>query len=177
MSTQPVEPAPGYTYTRPTAVPPAAPRSGIGALAVRMVLTLIGAAGLIIGSFLDWFRTFTGTEIGIRSYWSVPGHTGAFLRSAGFATLVLGLVAIIGLAPRSGWLTRLAGALGLVAMILFVIQMYRAPGNATVADLAMGAWLVVGGAVVALVGGFFGTRYRVTYAAPETATTTVETAP
>jgi hypothetical protein len=129
-------------------------------------LTLVGAAGLIIGSFMSWFRSFAGTDIGIRTLWGTPHPTSAFLRSAGAVTVLLGLIAIVGLAPRSGWLTRLAGALGIVAFVLFVIQVYRAPGKASIADLGPGMWLVLAGAIVALVGGFVGTRHRVVYPAP-----------
>jgi hypothetical protein len=137
-------------------------------LAIRVVLTLLGAAGMIIGSLLSWFRSFNGTEIGIRAFVGQPGHTAAFVRSAGAVTILLGLIAIVGLAPRSGWLTRLAGALGIVAFVMFLIQVYRASGNFTVADLSVGVWLVLAGAVVALIGGFFGTRYRTAYTVPPT---------
>jgi hypothetical protein len=145
-----------------------APSSGIGSLALRIGLTLLGAAGLIFGSMTDWFRTVAGTNVAVGSYWGVPGKTEAFLRSAGLVTIVLGLLAIVGLVPRSGWLTRLAGALGLVAAIMLVIQVYRLPGPDSVGDLGIGFWLVVAGSMVALIGGFMGTRYRVAYTGPAT---------
>ena len=72
--------------------------------------------------------------------------------------LVLGLVAIVGLAPRTGWLTSLAGALGIVVFVLLLVEMYRAPGNLTVSDLDPGAWVGLAGSVVVLIGGFFGAR-------------------
>jgi hypothetical protein len=175
MSTQPVEPTPAPAYTRPTVVQQPTPRAGMGSLALRIGLTLLGAGGLIFGSLMDWLRTVAGTNVAVGSFWGSPGTTEAFLRSAGFVTIVLGLLAIVGLAPRSGWLTRLAGALGLVAAIMVVIQVYRAPGPASIGDLGIGYWLVVAGSIVALVGGFMGTRYHVAYTAP--ASTGVETAP
>jgi hypothetical protein len=175
MATQPVEPTPSAAYTRPTALLQPAPTSGIGSLALRIGLTLLGAAGLIFGSMMGWFRTVAGTNVAVGSFWGSPGKTEAFLRSAGLVTIVLGLVAIVGLAPRSGWLTRLAGALGLVAAILLVIQVYRAPGSDSVVDLGIGFWLVVAGSIVALIGGFMGTRYHVSYTGP--ATTVIEPAP
>jgi hypothetical protein len=186
MSTQPIEepprqPAapPAYSqpapaYTGPTAVAPASRMAGAGSLAVRVVLTLLGAAGLIVGSFLAWFQSVDGTKITMRIFVAHPGTVTALLRSAGAVTILIGFLAILGLAPRTGWLTRLAGALGLVATILFVIQMFRAPGNASISDLGAGFWLVLAGAVVALIGGFFGTRHRVMVTGGPTAVATTE---
>jgi hypothetical protein len=168
-STTPSQPVPAPTppvYTRPTAVPPPAPRMKAVGLAGRIGLTLAGAAGMIIGSFMGWFQSFAGNEIGLRTLWGVPHHTGVFIRSAGAVTILLGLIAIVGLAPRSGWLTRLAGALGVVVFILLTIQVYRAPGGFTIADVSIGAWVVLAGSILALIGGFMGTRYRVVYPAP-----------
>ena len=143
MSTQPIEPTPETAYPRPSAVPPPAPGAGMGALALRIGLTLLGAAGLVIGSLLAWFRSIDGTKVAVGSLWDTPGPTNQFLRSAGFVTIVLGLIAIVGLAARSGWLTRLAGALGIAAAVMLVIQVYQAPGSADASDLGIGFWLVV----------------------------------
>lgn len=157
---QPQPPAP------PAPAPVARPAWGWGSLVTRMVLTAVGAAGLIIGAFLDWNRNTAGTGVSIRSLWSTRFlHRGAsVLPTIGFVAIVLGLVAIVGLAPRSGLLTRLAGALGIVAFVLFLIEVYRA--HLSVSDLDVGAWVMVAGAVVALVGGFFGTRSGVVASVP-----------
>jgi len=148
--------------------------AGAGSLAVRVVLTLLGAAGLIIGAFLAWFQSVDGTDITMRIFVAHTGTVNTIVRSAGAVAIVIGFLAILGLAPRTGWLTRLAGALGIVAMILFVIQMFRAPGNASISDLGVGFWLVLAGAVVALIGGFFGTRHRVVVTGGPTAVATTE---
>ncbi len=156
----PVQPAPAYqpTITRRT--------WGWGGLAVRLVLALVGAAGLVIGAFLDWVRSTAGTDISLRALWSTRfGHaSNNLLTTVGFVAIVLGLLAIVGLAPRSGWLTRLAGALGVAAWVLFLIEVYRA--NQAVSDLDVGAWIVLAGSLVALVGGFFGTRTAVITSGP-----------
>ena len=85
-------------------------------------------------------------------------------------------MAIVGLAARSGWLTRLAGTLGIVGFVLFVIQLTRSHA-AMPESIGRGAWLTLAGGVVALFGGFFGTR-TVAAAAPVapvgTTTTVVE---
>src|SRR5205814_894429 len=120
-------------YGRPAAVPavaPApAPRTNRASLAVRVILTLLGAAGLIIGSFMRWFRGTVGTKISMKMYVGSTHPTHELIRSAGAITILIGLIAVLGLAPRSGWLARLAGALGIVAFVLFAIQVYRAPNG------------------------------------------------
>ena len=144
-------------------------------LALRVALTLAGAAGLIIGSFLEWVSDTgsEGTKIPVKVFWStdVGQADAAFLASAGFVTIVLGLVALLGLALRTGGLTRLAGALGVIAFVLFLITLYRVPGaDLTVADIGIGMWLVLVGGVLALIGGFMGNRaVMTTTAAPATA--------
>jgi hypothetical protein len=155
-----VEPA----HTHGTAAAPApVARTGWGmaGLIVRILLTLVGAAGLIIGAFLDWFQGKTGVDLDIRAFWQTTfdKQSSTFVETVGFVMIVLGLLAIVGLAPRSGWLTRFAGALGIVGFILFLIEVYRA--DQTVADVKIGAWVALAGGIVALIGGFFGTRVAV----------------
>ncbi len=67
--------------------------------------------------------------------------------------IVLGLVAVIGLALGSGWLTRLAGAVAIVGLIPIGIEVYRAPDHGS---LQLGVWVVLAGAVLTIVAGFFG---------------------
>jgi len=88
-----------------------------------------------------------------------------FLETVGFVVIGIGLLAILGLAPRSGWLTRFAGALGIVAFILFEIQVFRATS-----DQAMGAgvWVSLAGSVVVLMAGFIGARSVITRPSPPT---------
>jgi hypothetical protein len=131
---------------------------------MRILFTLAGAAGMIVSAFLNWVTGVEGVELDIRTVWIPQREYTAteanFVETMGFAAIVLGLIAIIGLAPRSGWLTRLAGAIGVIGFILFVIQFYRSSGNFDVSDLRLGAWLLLGGSVAALIGGFLGTRVR-----------------
>jgi hypothetical protein len=147
------------------AVPTAASRYGWGGLAARIVLTLVGAAGLIVGAFMKWAPGTTGTTgsklIGVDLTGRALVQTtfrdsNSFVSTVGFGVIVLGLLAIVGLAFRSGWLTRLVGAVGIAGFVLFVIEVYRA--NLTVTDVGVGAWMCLGGALVALIAGFLGTR-------------------
>jgi hypothetical protein len=132
-----------------------------GTLATRMVLTVIGAAGMIVGAFLKWSDQADqiGTEIKVQELWStnVSGES-SFVTSVGFVTIVLGLLALLGLAFRSGWLTRIAGALAIVVFVLYAITIYRVPGESGVGNIGIGPWIVLAGGVLALIGGFMGTR-------------------
>jgi uncharacterized membrane protein len=74
--------------------------------------------------------------------------------------LVLGVVALVGLAFRSGWLTSLAAGLGILAVVLIAITTYRA-GN-DLADLEIGYWFAAIGSILALVASMFGAGRKVT---------------
>jgi len=129
----------------------------------RVLLSAAGAAGLIVGSFLNFLAGINGTDMDDRAFYTTNFlTTGTFVRTVGFVMIVLGLVALLGLAPRSGWLTRIAGALGIIAFVLVAIQTYRAPGGQA---LQTGAWVCLAGGIVALIGGFLGTRRTVVPAA------------
>ena len=156
---------PAYQYG-PSGQAVAPPRRwGWGSLAARIVLTLAGAAGLIIGAFLHWIHDISGVDLTGRAYIQTTFRDArTFVVTAGFVMIVVGLVAILGLAPRSGWLTRLAGAVGIAGFVLLLIQVYRA--DLTAADVQAGAWVALAGALVALIGGFLGTRPAVVAPAP-----------
>lgn len=130
--------------------------AGIGA---RIALTLLGAAGLIVGAFLDWTRSIQGTKLDMRAFWTTNFRsTGAFVATAGFAMIVVGLVAVVGLAMGTGWLTRLAGAVAVVGFVLFAIEVYRSSADEMI---GAGAWIALAGGVVTLVAGFFGSPRHV----------------
>jgi hypothetical protein len=116
----------------------------------RLVLTGLGAAGLIVGAFLKWTRDIAGTDVSWRAvYQSTFGSTTDITRSLGGASILLGLIAVLGLIERSGWLTRLAGAVGVVGFILFVIQVERSSNH----GLQVGSWLMLAGSILCLAAG------------------------
>jgi hypothetical protein len=157
----------------PVAAQPVARRrsSNVGGLMARIVLTCLGAAGLIVGAFLNWIQNIDGVRLDDKAFYQQTFlSTGTFVRTVGFVMIVLGLLALLGLSPRSGWLTRFAGALGVIGFVLVVIEMFRVAGDQT---LQSGAWLCLAGGIVALIGGFFGTRRVVATAPATTAGTTV----
>lgn len=120
----------------------------------RIVLTLAGAAGLIVGAFMAWIATLDGNELAVQALWRPTFHqTNTFVTTVGAVMIALAIVAILGMAFGTGWLTRLAGALGIVAFVLFAVEAYRAPG---VNEIGVGAWVSLAGAVVVLIAGFVG---------------------
>ena len=127
---------------------------------VRMVLTILGAAGMIVGAFLVWVYntnsgSILGTELPLRSFYRpVFASTSSFVTSPGAVMILLGLIALLGMAGWGGWLTRIAGALGIIALVLLTIEMNRA-GLALPESIGPGMWVALAGSVVALVGGFF----------------------
>jgi len=143
-----------------------------GGLAIRLVLSVLGAAGMIIGAFLAWFRFgegmvppdvgLTGIEVSNSIFYSTDDPFGAsFVESAGLAAIILGVLALLGMAFRSGWLTTLAGVLGIIAFALVLITLYRVPdGGFDVSNVGYGLWIVLAGGVIAVFGGFFGARPR-----------------
>ena len=151
-------------FRRPVAAPAARRGFSVGGMVARILFTGLGAAGLIVGGFLNWIQNIDGVSLDDRAFYQKTFmSTGVFVRTVGFAMIVLGLLALLGLAPRSGWLTRLAGALGIIGFVLVTIEMFRATGDQT---LQAGAWLCLAGGIVALIGGFFGARRVVTTTAP-----------
>jgi hypothetical protein len=162
--------------TRPVAAPPPATtatraRPSYAGLAVRIVLTLLGAAGLIVGSFLHAADGIMGTDVPFRSLWTTDMSGSTFIASLGFAMIVVGLVAIVGMALRTGVLTSLAGAVGIVSVVLFLVTVNRADGNLSGVDA--GVWLWGIGSPLCLIGGFFGARREVV----ETSSTSPAIAP
>jgi hypothetical protein len=127
-------------------------------MAVRMVLTLVGAAGMVVSALMDWVRGTAASDISVRGLWSTDfSRTGGnWLFTISAVMVGLGLLAIVGLAPRTGWLTSLAGALGIAVFVLLLVQASRA--DLGVSDMDAGAWIGLAGSVVALVGGLVGTR-------------------
>jgi hypothetical protein len=128
----------------------AMPEQSVGNMAGRVLLTLVGAAGLIVGAFSDWVKGIPGTHLGVGALYRTTFLPEPHMPvTVGFVVLAIGLVAVVGLAT-SGWLTRLAGALGIVVFILLWIQLYlrgvkTLPGP--------GVWLVLAGGLVAAMGG------------------------
>jgi hypothetical protein len=131
-----------------------------GGMAGRLIFGLVGVAGMIIGPFLPWVEGTRGTAIELRALFSSESGEAGFLVSAGFAVLVLGVIALIGLLFRSGWLTSLAAALGLVATVLVAVFRFGGEGGG-LSDLDYGWWISAVGSLLALIASMFAARTRV----------------
>jgi hypothetical protein len=142
-------------------------------MAARVIFTLLGAAGLIVGAFAPWFRFgagevppgigLDGVEVSYTVFYSTDDPFGAsFIESAGLVAIVLGVLALLGQVFRTGWLTTLAGVLGIVAVALVVITLYRVEGqDFGISNVGIGLWLVLAGGILSVIGGFFGARARI----------------
>jgi hypothetical protein len=143
----------------------------LGTIAARSVLTALGAAGLIVGAFLAFVQDIVGTRLSWSIFYRASvTETDSFFRTVGAVMIALGLVALVGLAMHSGWLTRIAGVLGIVGVVLGGIGVYRAPGGQT---LDVGLWICLAGSALALIGGFFGVPRRGVVTVPKATPTTV----
>ncbi|NUR63853.1 MAG: sugar:proton symporter [Catenulispora sp.] len=128
-------------------------RVGPTGVTSRILLTVLGAAGLVVGAFLDWTRDLQGTHVSWRAlYQDTFGSTDNIVQSIGGASILVGLVAVLGLADMSGWLTRLAGAVGIVGSILVIIQIEGASDH----SLQTGLWFALVGSVLCVAAGFTG---------------------
>ena len=62
--------------------------AGVGA---RVALTLLGAAGLIVGAFMEWTASIDGTKLAMKALWTTNFHTTeTFVATVGFASIVVG---------------------------------------------------------------------------------------
>lgn len=141
-------------------------------MVARIIFTIIGGTAMVVSAFVSWLRfelpegapdvvvRTSGINLDWSIFYSTADPFGAkFYASAGLVAIVLGLLALLGLAFGTGWLTRLAGALGIVAVVLFAITLFRVPNESfTLADIGLGGWVLALGGLIALIGGFLGTR-------------------
>jgi len=137
-------------HTHEGAVTTARPFSGM--MVVRTILTLAGAAALVIAVFQPWIHSTNGDTLAFKAYWVMNPATNAnFWQSAGLVALGCAIVGVLGLMTLSGWITRLAGAVAIIAFGLIVVELARA--NATLPDdIGAGLWWMLGGGVVMLIG-------------------------
>ncbi|HKA68478.1 MAG TPA: sugar:proton symporter [Actinomycetes bacterium] len=138
---------------RTRVAPVRSPATGIG---LRLIFTLLGAAGLIASAFFPWISDIEGRDLHVRSLIETTFVVSSnMFATVGFVAIALGLVAVIGLAARFGGLTRIAGALGIVMVVLFGIEVYRETSSV---EMQAGAWFALAGSLLAVLAGFLGWR-------------------
>ena len=133
-----------------------------GRQAGRVLATLIGAAALVVGAFVDWIPNRTGDRLTLKALVQTDfGPQSDLVKTVGGLSILIALVAVVGLVDRTGWLTRVAGSVALVVFVLFAVQAYRYFGHdlgAAAHDARAGVWLILAGGFVLLIGGFLGAR-------------------
>jgi zinc-ribbon domain len=137
-----------------------------GQLGLRLLLTLLAAALLIGGSFATWtdegkgfcrHRTGEGCldyqevvqKVASKDVGSPPNDALFVVGSAGFVTIVLGVMALLGL--RKGRSTWLAGILALAFVIVIAVRVHGVHAGLALPCL---------GSILAIVAGFLPTVFR-----------------
>jgi hypothetical protein len=122
---------------------------------VRIVLTLGASAALVIAMFQTWINGADGDSLAFGAYWQMhPATDVNFWRSAALVPLGCAILGVVGLVTLSGWLTRLAGAIAIVAFGLIIVELVRM--DATFPDaIGAGLWWMLAGGLVMLIGSLF----------------------
>jgi hypothetical protein len=140
---------------------PPAPHFGREWLPIaRVGLTLLGALLMIIGANGAWLDGVKGVDLTYANYMetvfetdvsSPPDRLDPIFVSLGLIVIVLAVFALLGLAGRTGLLTRLAAGLALLLLLGYVLTV--ATSNAS---LGSGTYVAIIGAILALGGGAVG---------------------
>jgi hypothetical protein len=126
----------------------------------RPVLTVLGAALLLISLFLTWYTipptppAVTGVDVG--NAWQVFESLDLILAGIAIVSIFAAWEQVTG-RDRLGSFWMLP--LGLTALIVVGSQILDAPPSILQADPATGAWLGLGGAVAMVVGGLLSTAH------------------
>jgi hypothetical protein len=122
---------------------------------LRLAQVAIGATALLVGAFLEWVNGINGIDLSNRVFFRADIQTTTrFVESSGFVAMVIGLVAVLGLALVSGWIIRLAGIAGIIAFVLGVISLARIQEPSLPAGIGVGLWMLLGGSIVIVLAGF-----------------------
>ncbi|HEY7073270.1 MAG TPA: hypothetical protein VH479_24305 [Acidimicrobiales bacterium] len=140
---------------------PPAPHFGREWLPVaRIGLTLVGALLMILGANRAWLNGVKGTDLTYASYVDTvfqadvaapPARVDRIFVSLGLVVIVLAVFALLGLAGRTGLLTRLAAGLALLLLLAYALTV-----GTSNASLGSGTYVAIFGAVLALAGGVVG---------------------
>jgi len=129
---------------------------------LRLALVAIGAAGLLVGAFLEWVNGIDGIDLSNRVFFRADITTATrFVGSSGFVAMAIALVAVLGLALISGWVIRLAGIAGIIAFVLSLISLARVQEPALPEGIGLGLWMLLAGSIVIVLAGFVPTTRTV----------------
>jgi hypothetical protein len=131
-------------------------------IVLRLALVAIGAAGLLVGAFLEWVNGINGIDLSNRVFFRADiTTTTRFVESSGFVAMAVGLVAVLGLALVSGWIIRLAGIAGMIAFVLSLISLARVQEPSLPQGIGVGLWMLLAGSIVIVLAGFVPTTRTV----------------
>jgi hypothetical protein len=149
-------------WATPAATPTSTSKIGPGS-----IVALVGAAIVLLSSFLDWFDFAVGEnsfKVTIKSLWSVDDYGADDGLSIGILLLACVVLIVVGALVKPARILALIGAgLVLITAVLYMVTSARATNEAndilgtdlSVADVAgFGAFLVFIGAIISVVGGF-----------------------
>lgn len=147
--------------TEPAPAPMAAPALTRNPMA--MILGLVGAALIIAGTFLDWLKQVPspGTDADISIFWDFESTTvdPSFFASAGFVTVVIGAIVLLGAVLHRAGIVLIGGILAVLAWVLVNISFYRVEViDLGIGDNDIGLWAILAGGVVAIVAGLVDRR-------------------
>jgi hypothetical protein len=136
-------------------VPTTTRSTNVGA---RVVLALLGAAGLMVAAFLNWTDDIRGLDLSWQALYRTEFVTADNIyKTVGGLSILLGLLLVVSLSSWFGSFTRLIGGLGIVMFALFAIELYR---DGQSHDVQLGAWMALVASVLAVIGGFVGAGTR-----------------
>jgi hypothetical protein len=127
---------------------------------LRVLLTLLGALLMFVGANGEWSPGVDGTDLTYDNYVESafetetpppPESVDSIFVSVGLVPIVFAVFAVLGLASRTGLLTRLAAGFALLVMIVFAFTMTNAG-----LSLESGVFVVILGTILALLGGICG---------------------
>lgn len=143
------QPMPQPVYTEGSS----APRNPI-----TMLLGIVAGVLVVVGALLfDWLSgtPSKASDFGIEIFWSTNSVSDpSFFASAGFAVLVVGVLALIGAAFARGGLLIFTGLLATAAFVLTIVTFYRVEvADLGIGDAGLGLWMILAGGVLAIAAG------------------------
>lgn len=123
----------------------------------RLVLSLVAGTALVASAFMPWGFDHRAYNIGVDSLVTAKATVRAsFMTSLGLVVLILGVVALLGLFPRRGWLTTVAGIGGVIIASEFALT-HLIDADFARSELNFGWYLILLSAV-AVPAAWVGTR-------------------
>jgi hypothetical protein len=116
----------------------------------------LGALGVAASAYLDWYAGRMPTQIPLRRLFDteVAGAAGSYWTSLAAPLALVGVIGVVGGLLRSRPLLAVAGALGLAALVDWILMQAidLSPDELTAGDYQVGLWVCVASLVLLFVG-------------------------